>query len=108
MHKKLTRRPVAAHAFSVAWKIGLGYVVLFFIFLAITWAFSYPLGCQVDEGGPHTCMLLGMDIGGFLYKMGGMALLMVFAAPFFAIVVVGAGVVFLVAWAWAIIARGKN
>jgi hypothetical protein len=29
-------------------------------------------GCKLDEGSAHTCIVLGMDIGGMLYSMGVM------------------------------------
>lgn len=29
-------------------------------------------GARLDEGGPHTCIVLGKDIGGLLYSMGVM------------------------------------
>ena len=31
--------------------------------------FASTLGCQLDEGSIHPCMVLGLDFGGILYPM---------------------------------------
>jgi hypothetical protein len=59
-------------------KIATGYgVILLWTFLpmipvAIASAIAAYTGSQLDEGGPHPCILFGRDIGGTLYKMGVM------------------------------------
>jgi hypothetical protein len=62
----------------------------------------------VDEGGPNSCLLFGNDIGGFLYKLSGVALVAVFSFPFAAIAFIGALIVSLGAWLWSLIGNKKN
>lgn len=59
-------------------KIGIGYgVILLWMFLPlipvlIAGAIASHYGCQVDESGPHPCIVFGKDIGGTLCSMGVM------------------------------------
>jgi hypothetical protein len=36
---------------------------------ALASGIGHALGCQVDEGNPHLCMLAGFDISELLYNM---------------------------------------
>jgi membrane-associated phospholipid phosphatase len=38
-------------------------------------------GCKVDEGGPHPCIIFGMDIGPLLCQMGVLGWLMFVTVP---------------------------
>jgi len=47
------------------------------------------LGCAVDEGSIHPCLVAGTDIGGLLYTMGMMGWLMIFTAPLTVLALLG-------------------
>jgi hypothetical protein len=40
------------------------------------------LGCPLDEGSVHSCVVLGVDLGGALYAMGLFAWFVMFTFPF--------------------------
>ncbi len=54
-----------------------------------TYAIATTLGCTVDEGSVHPCLLGGIDLGDTLYTMGVMGWLMIPAAPVLLIAVLG-------------------
>ncbi|MBA8877190.1 hypothetical protein [Phyllobacterium myrsinacearum] len=54
-----------------------------------TYAIATPLGCAVDEGSVHPCLVGGIDIGDMLYTMGVLGWLMIPAAPVLLIAVLG-------------------
>jgi hypothetical protein len=54
-----------------------------------TYAIATALGCAVDEGSVHQCLLGGIDIGDLLYTMGVLGWLMIPAAPVLLIAVLG-------------------
>jgi len=76
-------------------KIASGYgIILLWIFLpmipvVIAGAIASYTGSQLDEGGPHPCIVFGRDIGGTLYKMGVMGWfgLLTFPTGFIALIV---------------------
>ena len=54
-----------------------------------TSAIATALGCKVDEGNIHPCLIAGLDIGGMLYGMGVMGWLMIPAAPLMLVAILG-------------------
>lgn len=57
------------------------------------------LGCPLNEGGTHPCLLLGMDIGDLLYTLFVLGWLMLVTAPFMLMTaLLWAGLV--VRWGW--------
>ncbi|QND51865.1 hypothetical protein HB779_08085 [Phyllobacterium sp. 628] len=54
-----------------------------------TYMLATALGCSVDEGSVHPCLMAGLDIGDLLYTMGVMGWLMIPAAPLLLIAVLG-------------------
>lgn len=40
------------------------------------------LGCELDEGAVHKCLVFGADIGGTLYTLGVMGWLSIIGIPF--------------------------
>lgn len=54
-----------------------------------TYGIAETLGCTVDEGSIHPCLVGGFDIGSTLYTMGVMGWLMIPAAPLMLIVILG-------------------
>ena len=38
-------------------------------------------GSQLDEGGPHPCVIHGVDVGGILYDMGVAGWFMILTVP---------------------------
>lgn len=54
-----------------------------------TYVIAGTLGCAVDEGSIHPCLIGRLDIGGTLYGMGVMGWLMIPAAPLMLIAIVG-------------------
>lgn len=46
------------------------------------------LGCELNEGAAHPCMLFGSDIGGTLYTLGVLGWLTIIGIPFLAIALI--------------------
>lgn len=38
--------------------------------LGLTLILAGPLGCRIDEGGSHPCVILGHDLGDTAYDLG--------------------------------------
>jgi hypothetical protein len=49
--------------------------------VAIAGAVARFCGCRLDEGGPHPCILWGVDVGGLLYCMGVAGWFMLLTLP---------------------------
>jgi hypothetical protein len=54
------------------------------------------LGCRLDEGNPHPCPFLGMDLAGLLYAL--------FVSGWFGLLTIPLGAVLFVVWLIAAIA----
>lgn len=91
-------KSLAAQAFGVGLKIGFGYAGVVVAMYFLTSLPSKMLGCQVDEGSVHRCMVLGADIGQLLYASSMTAVLMLFAAPLVLIAVGAALSIAVGAW----------
>jgi hypothetical protein len=57
--------------------ISVGPMIVTLIAAAIAGA----LGCPLDEGSVHSCVVLGVDLGGALYAMGLFAWFVMFTFP---------------------------
>ncbi|HXT12909.1 MAG TPA: hypothetical protein VN873_15205 [Candidatus Angelobacter sp.] len=68
-------------------KIAAGYgAILLWMFLpmipvALASAIAFLSGSQLDESGPHPCILFGRDVGGVLGDMAGMGWLGLITIP---------------------------
>ncbi len=58
--------------------------------IVISTEIASALGCRLDEGNPHTCPFLGMDLGGLLYAL--------FVSGWFGLFTIPVGVVLLLVW----------
>ena len=75
--------------------IAIGYgAIIFWMLLPmipvfIAGAIASHYGAQLDEGGPHPCIVSGRDIGGTLYRMGVMGWygLLTFPTGFIALII---------------------
>ena len=55
-------------------RIIYGFVILYtvapILSVCVVAVIAGVCGCEVDEGGPHPCIIFGMDIGPLLCQMG--------------------------------------
>lgn len=49
--------------------------------LVIAAVIAGVLGCDLDEGSIHACLVLGLDLGGLLYFMGVAGWMAMFTVP---------------------------
>ncbi|AMA44937.1 hypothetical protein APT63_04510 [Pseudomonas sp. 22-AL-CL-001] len=79
----------------------LGYYTLFMLGIALFAAaplllaigagtMASQFGCQVDEGSPHACWILGWDAGPTFYRLGVMGWYMLVTLPAGAMLMLGA------------------
>ena len=52
-------------------------------------AIAHALGCQVDEGSEHACMILGLDWGSFFYFLFVSGWFSILTIPLGAVVLAG-------------------
>ncbi|WP_332856145.1 hypothetical protein [Duganella sp. S19_KUP01_CR8] len=91
-------KSLAAQAFGAALLLGFGYAGMVVVLSLLTTVTAQMLGCQVDEGSVHQCMVLGADIGKLLYASGMTVMLMLVAMPLVLIAVGAALSVAVGAW----------
>ena len=63
------------------------------------------LGCNVHEGNPNKCLLLGVDIGELLYALGMIGMLGAMTSPFVLLIILGALLVAAGSWLWSRLGR---
>jgi hypothetical protein len=67
----------------------LPFVIAGLVVTAPFWSLAVMMlmrsSCTVNEGGPHPCLLLGLDIGGLLYGIGNMTAWGFFFLPILAL-----------------------
>jgi hypothetical protein len=81
---------------TAAWYLG----VVVTCFAIVTLA-SKLLGCGVDEGSAHACLVTGVDVGVALYMVGMLVVAGVFAMPLLLVPVVGALLLACAGWLYS-------